>query len=164
MFKYCDGSDVYSKYSKEYTRHSRGAVILAPPASGKTTYIRAQTPDSKNWIDSDDLFADLGAKWHYQERIGDNVRLNYTRCDYLHSQSKCYGFRILGCLFYDYTPDVIVVLPIETHQKYLSTRPDLNYNVVMEVRKALINKSKHEDIPLFDNIKDAVDYISVILN
>ena len=92
------------------------------------------------------------------------MRLNYTRCDYLHSQSKCYGFRILGCLFYDYTPDVIVVLPIETHQKYLSTRPDLNYNVVMEVRKALINKSKHEDIPLFDNIKDAVDYISVVLD
>ncbi len=164
MFKYTDASDIYSKYSKEYKRHSRGAVILAPPASGKTTFIRGVSNLNKEWIDSDDLFADLGADWHYREKEGDNMRLNYTRCDYLHSQSKSYGFRILGCLFYDYNPDAIVILPIELHNKYLESRPDLNYDVVMHVRRALIHKSKQEDIPLFDNIHDAVDYISVVLD
>jgi len=40
MFKYSDASDVYDNYSKRYKSHKKGAIILAPPGSGKTTYIR----------------------------------------------------------------------------------------------------------------------------
>ena len=89
-----------------------------------------------------------------------NDKLNYTRCDYLHAQSKYYGFRILGCLFYDYDPDAIVVLPFELHKKYLENRPDLDINIVKEVRRVLEEKSREKNIPLFDNIDDAIQYIN----
>ena len=158
MFKFSDASDIYDNYSKKYKRHKKGAIILAPPGSGKTTYIRKlEEKDCLcDWIDSDDLFKDLGADWHQSM----NDKLNYTRCDYLHEQSKYYGFRILGCLFYDYNPDAIVVLPFELHKKYLENRPDLDVNIVKEVRKVLEEKSREKNIPLFDNIDDAIQYIN----
>ena len=39
QFMFIDGSHIYKKYKK----HKKGYVILAPPASGKTTFIKNQT-------------------------------------------------------------------------------------------------------------------------
>ena len=56
MLKFTDAVDIYDDFDKEYRRHSKGAVILAPPGSGKTTFVNNQIGERKDWIDSDNLF------------------------------------------------------------------------------------------------------------
>ena len=45
-------------------------------------------------------------------------------------------------------------------KKYISKRPDLDYNSVMKIRKYLKYKSEKNNIPLFTTIEDAINYIN----
>ena len=52
-----------------------------------------------------------------------------------------------------------MLFQIEDHNLYISKRPDLNYNKVMEIRKYLEYKSANNNIPLFTTIEDAIEHI-----
>ena len=155
MFMFTDAEDVYKKYKNQYKCHDNGYVILAPPASGKTYFVRQQSMDKKNWIDQDDLFEHLGVKWNDKY----NTKLNYLRADYISEQTKTLGYRIIGSLFWNYRPDAIVILPLELHRKYINMRQDLDLGFVLNIRNLLINMAEKYNIPNFNNIKDAVEYL-----
>ena len=133
MFKFTDASDIYTKYCKLYKKHSRGYVILAPPGTGKTTYVNNQNDKLKNWIDSDILFGNngLNIRWMNQNCPIDE-RLAYLRADYMLEQSKIFGFRIIGALFWEYKADAVVLIPFEQHKLYYKSRSDLD---ILKIKK-----------------------------
>lgn len=159
QFMFIDGSHIYKKYK----RHEKGFVILAPPASGKTTFIRNQT--IQDWTDTDDLFYDLNLNWHLNESNENDFKLNYLRADYLLEQSKLLGIRLLGSLYYNYIPDAIVILDEKIHSKYidernkLDTKNKLDKKFVFSVKTDLIEKSKKYNIPIFKSINDAIKHL-----
>ena len=159
MFMFTNGKKVYDNYINKYKykKHKKGYVILGPPGIGKTTFVKNQK--TKNWIDQDDLFNDLGIDWHFNEKNENDFKLNYLRCDYMSEQTKSFGFRIIGSLFWDYSPDAIIIPKLKLHKKYLLNRKDLNYNIVMNIRKELFKRAKKNKIPLFDNVEDATSYL-----
>ena len=59
QYMFTNANHIYSKYK---SHGSSGFVILGPPASGKTTFIKSQK--IPNWIDTDDLFSKLNLNWH----------------------------------------------------------------------------------------------------
>lgn len=156
---FTSGKKVYSKYNKNYKKHKKGYVILGPPGIGKTTFVKNQIGKKKDWIDQDDLFFDLGVTWQINKNNKKEFKLNYLRADYMSEQSKFFGYRIIGSLFFEYIPDAIVIPSLELHKKYLVTRKDLIYKNIIEIRKVLFRIAKKNKVPLFDNIKDATNYL-----
>ena len=159
QFMFIDGSHIYKKYKK----HKKGYVILAPPASGKTTFIKNQT--IQNWTDTDDLFYDLNLNWHLNESNKNDFRLNYLRADYLLEQSKLLGIRLIGSLYYNYIPDAIVILDEKIHSNYIDKRNifdktnKLDKKNVFNIKTDLIEKSKKYNIPIFGSINDAIKHL-----
>lgn len=157
MFKFTDGTSVYQHFDKEYKRHEKGYVILGPSGMGKTTYIRSQK--EKNWIDSDDLLGQLGVNWHHNEDDNVQFKLNYMRADYMLEQSKQYGYRILGALFWDYKADAMVIPDYEQHKKYMAQRTDLDLSKINDIRQIYFGHAMKHDIPIFGTIEEAVNYL-----
>ena len=152
QFMFIDASHIY----KKYTKHKKGFVILGPPASGKTTFVRNQ--HIQNWTDTDDLFYDLNLNWHLNEHNENDFKLNYLRADYLLEQSKLLGLRLIGSLYYNYIPDAIVILDDAIHSKYIYERK-LDKKFVFNVKTDLIEKSKKYNIPIFNSINDAIKHL-----
>ena len=157
---FVNGSKVYNKFNKKYKKHKKGYVILGPPGIGKSTFVRRQEGELKDWIDADDLFSKLGVKWHQNENNRDDFKLNYMRCDYMLEQSKLLGYRIIGALFWEYKADAVVMPPINVHREYAKSRPDLNKKKVDVLRKLFRDHAKKFKIPIFETIEDAIIYIN----
>ncbi len=157
LFGFTDVLQKYINLEKLYNRFDKGKIILAPPGSGKTTFVQNQKGKKRDWIDADDLCGELGVDWG-SNISSDSDRLSYLRVDYILEQTKLYGLNVIGSLFWDYYPDAIVVIELEVHKKYISKRPDLDYNNVMKIRKYLEHKSEKNNIPLFTTIEDAINY------
>tara|TARA_B100001142_G_scaffold276184_1_gene284963 strand:+ start:186 stop:716 length:531 start_codon:yes stop_codon:yes gene_type:complete len=159
QFMFIDASHIYKKYKK----HKKGYIILGPPASGKTTFVKNQK--IQNWTDTDDLFYDLNLNWHLNETNENDFKLNYLRADYLLEQSKLLGLRLIGSLYYNYIPDAIVILDEDLHSKYIDQRNKLyktnilDKKFVFNVKTDLIEKSKQFNIPIFKSINDAIKHL-----
>jgi hypothetical protein len=152
QFMFTNGSHIYKKYKK----HKKGYIILGPPASGKTTFVRNQK--IQDWTDTDDLFYDLNLNWHLNEHNENDFKLNYLRADYLLEQSKLLGLRLIGSLYYNYIPDAIVILDETIHSKYIDERK-LDKKFVFNVKTDLIEKSKKFNVPIFKSINDAIKHL-----
>ena len=158
QYMFTNANHIYSKYK---SHGSRGFVILGPPASGKTTFIKSQK--IPNWIDTDDLFSKLNLNWHINETNSVDFKLNYMRADYLLEQSKMLGFRLIGSLYYNYIPDAIIIPPIMIHEEYINKRNNdndypLDKDNVYIIRNELIKKAKNNNIPIFKTCNEAVRY------
>ena len=158
-FKFCDGKSVYKRFNKLYKKHKKGYVILGAPGIGKTTFIKNQGKGKRDWVDSDDLLGELGVKWDFNSNNESDFKLNYLRADYMLEQSKLLGYRIIGSLFWEYKADAIVNLPLDIHKEYLKNRKDISLDVVLEVRELLLKLAKKNNIPVFDSIQGAVDFL-----
>tara|TARA_B100000787_G_scaffold159107_1_gene136982 strand:+ start:820 stop:1314 length:495 start_codon:yes stop_codon:yes gene_type:complete len=161
MLKFTNGQDVYDDFDTEYKRHTTGYVILAPPGTGKTTFVSEQPGIKKDWIDSDSLFGDksLNIRWEGQSTI--EQKLCYLRADYMLEQSKIYGYKIIGSLFWKYKADAMVILPYEQHESYFSRRTDLSLSTIHKMREIFLDHSKEFQIPLFETIPAAIDYLEM---
>lgn len=159
-FMFANGNKVYKKFDKYYKVHKKGYVILGPPGIGKTTFVKNQEGDLKDWVDSDDLLGELGVKWHQNEKNDNDRKLNYLRCDYMLEQSKLLGYRIIGAPFWEYKADAVVIPPLKIHKMYAKKRKDLNEKLIMELRKIFRDHAKKYKIRVFETIEDAVNYIN----
>lgn len=160
---FCDGNKVYKKFNKNYIKHKKGYVIIGPPGIGKTTFVQNQK-GKKRWIDQDDLYNELGVKWHFNEKDRKNCKLNYMRADYISEQSKSYGYRLIGALYWDYKADAIVIPELKKHKEFVLKRNKenkfpLELKMVMNIRKDCYNKAKKYKIPIFKTILEAVEYL-----
>ena len=160
MLKFTDGSDVYNDFNQEYKQHKKGFVILAPSGTGKTTFVNNQIGIKKNWIDSDSLFGSksLNIDWMNSKNEVEE-RLSYLRADYMLEQSKLYGYRIIGSLFYKYKADAVVLIPLNEHIEYVKLRKDLNIDKIKQLRKTIAYHAYYLNIPVFSNINSAIEYL-----
>ena len=159
LSKFIDTNETYYNLDKNYIKHKTGYVILAPPASGKTIFVNKQV-GKNSWIDSDILFnkENLNINWLNSTNSIDE-RLSYLRADYMLEQSKLYGYRIIGALFWEYKADAVVILPLKQHILYFSKRKDLDLSKIFEFRRIFYEHAKKYNIPIFDNIKDTITYL-----
>ena len=157
MFAFTDGSCVYNNFKKSYNVHKNGFVILGPPGIGKTTFVQNQPLLKKDWIDSDDLLSELGVDWKHNNN---NVILNYMRADYILEQSKLFGFRLIGGLFWEYVSDAMVIPKLGTHLSFALQRNDINKDAIIECRQLFKDHAEKYNIPIFESINDAIKYLN----
>ena len=165
LLKFTDGEDVYKDFNTKYKRHKKGYIILGPPGIGKTTFIKNQKGKKKDWIDADHILGykslnitkgdcDFNNHKNCMER-----RLCYMRADYMLEQSRCYGFRIIGALFWEYKADAVVIPPLKQHKLYAESRKDLDLNKIKNMRKIFLSHARKYKIPVFQSINDAANHL-----
>ena len=152
---------------KIYKTHDYGKVILGPSCIGKTTFIKSQK--EKIWVDTDNIMSKLDVDWHYREEIPEQMILNYRMVDFYLAQLKLQGFYILGSLFWEFTPDAIVLPSWKKHKKMLENRKKqqenneidfvwkMTNNQVKKNRKFLKKMAKRRKIPIFKTIEEAIN-------
>ncbi len=165
LLKFTDGEDVYKDFNTKYKRHKKGYIILGPPGIGKTHFINSQKGKKKDWIDVDQLFGpeslnitngDFNFNNHKDQ---DDARLAYLRADYMLEQSRQYGYRIIGALFWEYKADAVVIPSLKQHKLYAESRKDLDLNKIKNMRKIFLSHARKYKIPVFQSINDAVNYL-----
>lgn len=150
---------VCAHFATQYTRHKRGAILLAPPGTGKTTYVRQQPPDARHWVDQDELYAAMGLSWSDADADPATFRAQYERADRLSDEVRAYGFRVMGSLFWDYPADAVVLLPEAQHRAYVAQRTDLAWARVAEIRALLANQAAQRGTPVFASLGEAVAWV-----
>ena len=137
---------------------TRGAIILAPPGSGKSWYVQNQ--DIQEWIDQDKLITNLGLVWSNKEENPDLFRKQYKHIEELTFWiSYHFGFKIMGSLFWNAPPDAIVLLPLAKHHAFVLKRSDLKWERVLEIRSTLLNIASKHNVPVFDSLELAVLFV-----
>ena len=152
-------TDVCNRFSRLYTRHTRGAILLAPPGSGKTTYVHQQPKEARHWIDQDELYTDMGLIWSDAETDPSVFQAQYERSDCMSDEVRAFGFRVMGSLFWDYPADAVVLLPETQHRAYVEQRTDLEWTRVAEIRKSLAEQAVQHGSPVFESLVEAVDWV-----
>ena len=111
----------------------------------------------------------LDVDWHYKEEIPEQMILNYRMVDFYLAQLKLQGFYILGSLFWEFTPDAIVLPSWKKHKKMLEKRKKqqenneidfvwkMTNNQVKKNRKFLKKMAKRRKIPIFKTIEEAIN-------
>jgi len=162
LCKFIDANEICYNLDKNYIRHKTGYVVLAPPGSGKTTYIDNQV-GKKGWIDSDILFNEENFNMEFMNSTNSTIdeRLSDLRADYMLEQCKIYGYRILGALFWEYKADAVVILPLKQHYTYFKKRENLDLTKIFELREMFYKHAKKNNIPIFDSIKGAITYLEL---
>lgn len=151
---------VCNRFSNKYTRHTRGAILLAPPGSGKTTYVRQQSQDTRHWVDQDELYSEIGLTWSDSEADPSAFQAQYERADRLSDKVRAYGFRVMGSLFWEYPADVVVLLPEAQHRAYVAQRTDLQWARVAEIRTLLADQAVEHGSPVFESLVEAVEWVN----
>jgi hypothetical protein len=157
-------TNIFNDYEKKgFKRHTDGYLIIGPPGVGKSTF--ANNQKEKNWIDMDTMYDKLGLNWKSlkdKNSSPEERQKIYREADKASYVAKDHGFRVLGALFWDPgLADAFVVPPLATHKEYLNKREDLKKyrKYIIAFRKSLLTVSKKLNIPTFDSVEKAVEYL-----
>lgn len=146
--------DALLAYAKKYrVPLGDGIIVFAPPGSGKSTFVASH----HQWVDVDMLADELNLHTLHWEQKHTKRAKHYKTIDAWLSVMKRLGFAALGSLFWDYVPDVIVIIDEAVHKKYVSKRDDIEWDDVKEKREFLIQLAKRENVRVvssFDDIKE----------
>jgi hypothetical protein len=113
-----------------------GALILAAPGSGKSTWVAQQHV----WRDADVWAGEAGLhplEWHASEHTLADEKAHYQAIDAALLQARAAGKQIVGALFWEVIPDAIVVIPLTEYRRRVSMRSDLKWTEAMRVRTIL---------------------------
>lgn len=157
-----NGNKVYTKLDKEYTKHKNGYVIIAPPGSGKSYFVRNQKKGKKKeFIDGDILLKQLGADWKKTKFPNPDFVLAYKGIDLMLEQSRQYGYKILTSTFFEFNGDALVLPKIKDHKDYVAKRKDLNWKDVFHLRKKFEwFAKKYFEMPIFETFDEAIEYLN----
>lgn len=132
-----------------------GRVILAPPCSGKSTFV------AKN-----DTFCDMdliahefglhGERYSQLPHTEGQEQKHYQRIDGWLSTLRSLGFRVIGSLYEAFVPDAVVIIDEALHKEYTSKRDDVSWDFAMQQRKMLTSLAKKHKVPIFKTIAAAV--------
>lgn len=161
-FMFSNGNKIYKKFDKDYTKHKRGYVIIAPPGSGKSYFVRNQSKDrKKDFIDGDILLSQLGVNWKLGKFPDPDFILSYKRADLMLEQSRQYGYRILTSTFFEFNGDALVLPKIKDHKKLVEKRKDLSWKFVLQMRKRFEwFAKKYYKTPIFETFNEAIEYLN----
>ena len=132
--------------------NDNGCVVLAPPGTGKSTFIQ----DNLLWKDQDILFNDLGihsSSWHDTKHTYIEEETHYKTCDSVLEEYRNKGQFILGSLFWEYVPDAIVIIDEKEHERRVSLRSDLSWEDVKNIRDFLIQHAHNHNVPVFTSFE-----------
>ena len=151
-------------YIKEinYKCFSRGCIVFAPPATGKTFFINNQDENNKVWLDADIVLGHFKIhtlEYHDVPHSEEEDRTHYLLCDKWLKHMKYLGMNILGSLFYEYIPDAVVIIDKNVHNKYIDKRTDLEYNYVLKIIHILEIMVFKYNIILFDNLENLNSFV-----
>ena len=165
---FADGSTIYKAFSKKYRLHKKGLFILAPSGVGKTYFIKQQK--TSEWMDGDALWEATNAhpkgSW-WLEPLETITEID-QRSDIVTAQAKKLGFWMMGASNAWLKPDAVVLPDWKTHQKYIITREQTNYDggatsksfaQVQNHRKWMRRWAK-QGVPIFTSIQEAVDALT----
>ena len=137
------------------------SIILSPPGSGKTTWLKDKNKNKNfNILDSDIVLKDF----HTIEYESSNPCETHRRDHYLTIDKQLLNLRkdgrhILGSLFWEVKADVIVIIDSIEHQKRVSKRDDLEWEKVELVTKCLQDLSVKYNIPIVSSFDAIFNYI-----
>ena len=139
-------------YAKRYkiALHKRGKIVFAPPGSGKSYFVKK----NKNWVDVDVVADELSLhteRWAQQRHR--KKAEHYKTIDLWLESMKNVGFNVLGSLYWDYVPDVIVMISEDTHKKYVENREDLTWDEVQRNRDWLLQFAKKHKIRVVNSFQ-----------
>tara|TARA_B100000405_G_scaffold270443_1_gene209484 strand:- start:22 stop:435 length:414 start_codon:yes stop_codon:yes gene_type:complete len=135
-------------------------VILAPPGSGKTTWV-AQNP---HWHDMDVLYCPQyhSLTWSKQPHSEKAFQEHYMRIDKVVERDRA-SKNIIGSLFYKLIPDAIVLIHEPTHKRYVAQRTGtevLNWSDANHVRQVLLDVSQKHNVKVFSSFDHAAAYVA----
>ena len=161
-FMFSNGNKIYKKFDKDYTKHKKGYVIIAPPGSGKSYFVRNQSKDKKkDFIDGDILLSQLGVNWKIAKFPDPDFVLSYKRADLMLEQSRQYGYKILTSTFFEFNGDALVLPKIKDHKKLVEKRKDLTWKFVLQMRKRFEWFAKnYYKTPVFETFDEAIEYLN----
>ena len=136
---------------KKVPVHDEGAVLLAPPGSGKSWFVEHEGRGL--WADVDEF---LGAylkfhteAWNTEKHAEAAEKNHYLECDKYLQALRDEGVWIVGSLFWEYVPDAIVVLNEAEHRKWVAKRDDLDWASARKVRGFLQKHGREHGVPVY---------------
>ncbi len=140
-------------------RPRAGALILAAPGAGKSTWVAQQ----RTWIDADTWAsaADLhDLAWHETTHTSADEQAHYRAIDSALMDARSAGMCVVGSLFWALIPDAIVVIPTAEHRRRVSMRSDLKWEAVVRVSEALQAIAREHGVPTFSEFEAAAAAIA----
>lgn len=136
-------------------------VILAPPGSGKTTWVE----DKPQWHDMDILYDPKyhTAAWNKQEHSKKEFREHYERIDRVVERDRK-SKNIIGSLFYKLVPDAIVIIPEQRHRRFVAKRTgaeSIEWKDADRIRHVLKEVARKYRVPLFATFDEAARHVAL---
>lgn len=127
-----------------------GCIVLSPPGSGKTHFVGAHR--GGRWVDEDEFLGGY-LKFHTEDwkAVGSDAREHYEECDRYLEAMRAEGLGVVGSLFWDITPDAVVLLPEAQHRAFVAKRPDLEWQEARKVRRFLEKMCSERAVPLYSD-------------
>lgn len=131
------------KFAKKYKlKLGKGRIVFAPPGSGKSTFVAKHS----DWVDEDVVAGELHLHTEHWEQRHSKRAAHYKTIDVWLKAMKDVGFKVLGSLFWDYVPDLIVIIPENVHKQYVANRDDLEWDDVKKKRDFLIDLARRQNV------------------
>jgi hypothetical protein len=130
------------------------SIILSPPGSGKTTWLIKNNSD--NIIEDADIVL---KEYHNSEYESSNPseeerKEHYLKIDKQLLILRIEGRHILGSLFWEVKPDIIIIIDSIEHKKRVSQRDDLEWGKVELVTTCLKNIAEKYNIPILNSFDE----------
>lgn len=145
----------------ERVARSGGAIMLAAPGTGKTTWV-VRNPawhDADLWAPAMNLHKE---EWHETLHTQKVQADHYLKVDSGLRAAREQGNRIVGSLFWEVVPDAIVLIEEEEHKRRVAQRPELVWSNVQSVVRALRDLAQKHEVPIFASFDEAAAFVAVV--
>lgn len=136
---------------KKYAIHDIGIIIHGPPGSGKSWFV--ENFGKKQYVDVDEFLGQDHLNlhpedWHNKERSQKDIKNHYKECDSYLKAMRDEGLWVVGSIFWEFVPDIVVLIDEIQHKKLVAKRDDLMWSSAKKVRYFLKQHSKNYNIPV----------------
>ncbi len=141
---------------EKFTPHATGAIVLGPPAVGKTRFVRHG--GAGDWVDADwffDGFLQLHPDgWDAQPHTVCERRDHYLECDNYLRAMRDNGLWVVTSLYWEVVPDAAVIPDVATHKARAAKRDDLAWPAVQAIRNGIYAHCRKHGVPIYSDMSE----------